>query len=127
LDYGSLPPKERLSRFAEILHRGACRSQARRPNGIKYQAVDLTETEQKILQAIRSLESAAPEQLVSIVYVSRAGISRGLKVLLGRGLVVREGKTRRTRYSLTGKQKNKMFARHYDQLQAGEDRRNADE
>ena len=52
MDYGSLPPKERLSRFAEILHRGACRSQARRPNGIKYQAVDLTETEQKILQAI---------------------------------------------------------------------------
>jgi len=95
--------------------------------GIGHPPSDLTETQREILEAIRHLESAGPDQLMHIVHVSRAGISRGLRALLDRGLLERTGKTRRVCYSLTGKQKNKMFARHYDQLQAGEDRRNADE
>jgi hypothetical protein len=96
---------DRLGRIGEILYRAACRTQAVQGKPASPMPPGLTKTQQEILSAITGLESAAPEQLLGLVGMSRATVARGLQVLLTRGLVVRSGQTRRVRYLLPLKQK----------------------
>src|ERR1035437_2963157 len=75
---GALSSKQRLVRMEEILHRAACRSlNAGSGSEPHAQAVsDLPEAQMRILSAIRDLESVTPRQVMAMVQMSRASISR---------------------------------------------------
>jgi DNA-binding MarR family transcriptional regulator len=110
-----LAPGERLCRIGEILYRAACRSHIGKAERTRHPVSDLSQGHQKILGAIRGLESAAPEQLIPVVQMSRASLARGLRALLAQGFVVRTGMTRQARYSLSRKQRNMVLGEIADQ------------
>lgn len=112
LDVEWLSAEERLRRIGSILCQAACRMQTETRVKAKGTSAKATPTQQRILAVVRGLESAAPEQILSAVQMSRASLARHLRVLREQGLVVRTGLTRQTRYSLPAKQRNVIRSEH---------------
>jgi DNA-binding MarR family transcriptional regulator len=97
--------EERMERAGEILFRAACRAQAPATRPDRPAQEGLTDIQQEILRTVAGFGAASPEQILDLVRMSRATVARGLRVLLARGLVIRAGRTRRARYTLSSKQK----------------------
>ena len=90
-----------LARLGEILYRAACRLQVDAPAEESAASVGLSSNQAYILATLAELGSAAPNEMLARVDMSRATLARELQTLRSQELVHRTGQTRRTRYSLT--------------------------
>lgn len=60
-------------------------------------------TKDRILAHIEKKEIATGKELSSLLHISRQALNRHLKVLIQKGLIVKKGNTKGTRYSISGR------------------------